>query len=248
MTPIKYADQLNATNWEQCQFLRVFEEYFGPDFIRPTDQCLPSDRKFRLFAVAAFRAVWERVSDLRSRAAVDAAEQYADDPNPAILYIVRDAAGAAFSEADAAFNETIPDTVVTAATTAAATLALESVMNFTEYAYQSPAWSDVAFRLGDDLVRDRNGIDLFELYHQFFHDIFGNPFRPISLDPAWLTSDVLALARGIYDERAFDRMPILADALQDAGCDNEDVLLHCRDANQVHVRGCWVVDLVLGKT
>src|SRR5262245_43706357 len=78
-------------------------------------------------------------------------------------------------------------------------------------------------------------------------DIFGNPFHPVALNPAWLTSDVLALARGIYEDRAFDRMPILADALQDAGCDNEDVLNHCRDANQVHVRGCWVVDLVLGK-
>ncbi|MBY0459710.1 MAG: hypothetical protein K2V38_20515 [Gemmataceae bacterium] len=79
-------------------------------------------------------------------------------------------------------------------------------------------------------------------------DIFGNPFRPVALDPAWLTSDVLALARGIYDERAFDRMPILADALQDAGCNHDDILAHCRDANQVHVRGCWVIDLVLGKS
>jgi hypothetical protein len=78
-------------------------------------------------------------------------------------------------------------------------------------------------------------------------DIFGNPFRPASLDPVWLTSDVLALARGSYNERAFDRMPILADALQDAGCTNEDVLAHCRDAALTHVRGCWVVDLLLGK-
>jgi hypothetical protein len=80
-----------------------------------------------------------------------------------------------------------------------------------------------------------------------FREIFGNPFRPVAFDPSWLTSDVLALARGIYDERAFDRMPILADALQDAGCTNEDVLTHCRGANYLHVRGCWVVDLVLGK-
>jgi hypothetical protein len=79
-------------------------------------------------------------------------------------------------------------------------------------------------------------------------DIFGNPFRPVKLKPAWLTSTVVQLARGIYEERAFDRMPILADALQDAGCDNDDVLDHCRDAKQVHVRGCWVVDLVLGKS
>jgi hypothetical protein len=78
-------------------------------------------------------------------------------------------------------------------------------------------------------------------------EIFGNPFRPVAVDPAWLTSDVLALARGIYEEKAFDRMPILADALQDAGCANEDVLTHCRDVTQLHVRGCWVVDLVLGK-
>ena len=81
----------------------------------------------------------------------------------------------------------------------------------------------------------------------FLRDIFGNPFRPVALDPGWLTSDVCALARGIYDDRAFDRMPILADALQDAGCDNSDVLTHCRDANQVHTRGCWVIDLLLGK-
>jgi hypothetical protein len=79
-------------------------------------------------------------------------------------------------------------------------------------------------------------------------DIFGNPFRTVACDPAWLTSDVVALARGIYDDRAFDRMPILADALQDAGCANDEVLNHCRDANQIHVRGCWVVDLLLGKS
>ena len=78
-------------------------------------------------------------------------------------------------------------------------------------------------------------------------DIFGNSFRPVAIDPAWLTSDVLALARGIYDDKAFDRMPILADALQDTGCDNTDILDHCRDAKQTHTRGCWVVDLVLGK-
>ena len=82
---------------------------------------------------------------------------------------------------------------------------------------------------------------------ELLRDIFGNPVRPVALDPAWLSSDVVALARGIYDERAFDRMPILADALQDAGCTNDDILSHCR-GDGPHVRGCWVVDLVLGKT
>jgi hypothetical protein len=78
-------------------------------------------------------------------------------------------------------------------------------------------------------------------------EIFGNPFRPITFNPAWRTSDVMLLAQGIYGEKAFDRMPILADALQDAGCDSDDMLNHCRDASLPHVRGCWVLDLVLGK-
>jgi hypothetical protein len=77
-------------------------------------------------------------------------------------------------------------------------------------------------------------------------DIIGNPFRSITLNPSWLTSTVLALATGIYEEKAFDRMPILADALQDAGCEHEEILNHCRQLGD-HVRGCWVVDLLLNK-
>jgi hypothetical protein len=78
-------------------------------------------------------------------------------------------------------------------------------------------------------------------------DIFGNPFRSVAADPAWLTPTVLALAEGIYSDRAFDRLPILADALQDAGCEHADLLAHLRDL-EFHVIGCWAVDLVLGKT
>jgi hypothetical protein len=77
-------------------------------------------------------------------------------------------------------------------------------------------------------------------------DVFGNPFRPVSFDPAWRTSTAVALAAGMYESRDFGAMPILADALQDAGCDSEDILNHCRGGGP-HVRGCWVVDLVLGK-
>jgi hypothetical protein len=77
-------------------------------------------------------------------------------------------------------------------------------------------------------------------------DIFGNPFRPVAFAPEWRTADALSLAAGIYADRAFDRLPILADALMDAGCDSEEILAHCRSEGP-HVRGCWVVDLVLGK-
>lgn len=78
-------------------------------------------------------------------------------------------------------------------------------------------------------------------------DIFGNPFRSVALDPGWRTSTVVTLAEGIYADRAFDRLPILADALQDAGCDHPDILAHCR-SDGPHVRGCWIVDLLLGKS
>jgi len=77
-------------------------------------------------------------------------------------------------------------------------------------------------------------------------DIFGNPFRPIKLNRRWLTSTAIDLARTIYEVRAFDRLPILADALMDAGCADETILKHCR-SKAPHVRGCWVVDLILGK-
>jgi hypothetical protein len=77
-------------------------------------------------------------------------------------------------------------------------------------------------------------------------DVFANPFRAIAFDPRWRTADTVGLARAIYDDRAFDRLPLLADALMDAGCADEQVLGHCR-GDGPHVRGCWVVDLVLGK-
>ena len=70
-------------------------------------------------------------------------------------------------------------------------------------------------------------------------DIFGNPFRPVAFAPAWRSPDAVGLAGAIYAERAFDRLPILADALEEAGCDNADVLAHLR-GDGPHVRGCWV--------
>jgi hypothetical protein len=79
-----------------------------------------------------------------------------------------------------------------------------------------------------------------------FRCVAGNPFRPVAFEPHWRTETVVALAAGIYAECAFDRMPILADALEEAGCDSADVLSHCRGPGP-HVRGCWVVDRVLDK-
>jgi hypothetical protein len=80
--------------------------------------------------------------------------------------------------------------------------------------------------------------------------IFGNPFRPLApIDPTWLTwndGSGVKLAQGIYHDRAFDRLPVLADALEEAGCDDADILGHLRGPGP-HARGCWVVDALLAR-
>jgi hypothetical protein len=78
-------------------------------------------------------------------------------------------------------------------------------------------------------------------------DVVGTaPFRPVALDPSWRTEAVVGLAEGIYQDRAYDRMSVLADALEHAGCSHEDILSHCR-GDGPHVRGCWVMDLLTGR-
>jgi hypothetical protein len=80
-------------------------------------------------------------------------------------------------------------------------------------------------------------------------EIVGNPFRPVAVDSAWLAWEngtVVKLAEAIYEQGAFERLPVLADALEDAGCPDADLLAHCRGPGP-HVRGCWLVDLLLGK-
>jgi hypothetical protein len=73
-----------------------------------------------------------------------------------------------------------------------------------------------------------------------------NPFGLVRFSPSWCTTTSIAIARQMEDSCDFSAMPILADALQDAGCDDESILDHCRGPGP-HCRGCWVVDLVLGK-
>jgi hypothetical protein len=80
---------------------------------------------------------------------------------------------------------------------------------------------------------------------RLLREVYGNACRYTRFDPNWRTDTVLTLARQMYVAREFSAMPILADALQDAGCDDGDILVHCRDPRAKHVRGCWVLDLVL---
>ena len=98
---------------------------------------------------------------------------------------------------------------------------------------------------GKEVGNDGTGVASATQCH-LLRDLIGNPFRPARVDPAWLTQDVRHLAQVIYEERRFEDVPFLADALLDAGCDDEAMLAHC-SAREQNGRGCWVVDLLLGK-
>ena len=94
-------------------------------------------------------------------------------------------------------------------------------------------------------IRERTELEWGELVRCIYG---ANPFHPVVFDPRWRSESAVVLARTAYDTRDFTLLPILADALEEAGCDHADVLAHCRDPKASHARGCWVVDLVLNKS
>ncbi|WP_439626433.1 hypothetical protein [Gemmata sp.] len=207
-----------------------------------------SNRKLRLFGVACCRRVWESMSEEGSRSMVLVAERFADGLATADELQV--ASVQAKAADDNIYLKGGNQYTSTAVCGLGINLDLGSVM--------PNVFSSITL-IGDEellavcedeakfgALMARREADEWRTQSLLLRDIFGNPFRSVAIDPAWRTSTVVALAEGIYAERAFDRMPILADALQDAGCDSDDVLNHCR-SNGPHCRGCWVVDLILGK-
>jgi hypothetical protein len=188
------------------------------------------ERKLRLFACACCRLFWHLLTRESSRRADEAAEQYADG------LLERAALTAAGKAAVPDVRGYRPDeharyTAASAARWCALTRAWGAARGV----------SGSASALG---LRHKRQLPLLR-------DICGNPFRvPALLDPACLAANdgaVLQLATAIYQERAFDRLPILADALEEAGCVDAEILTHCRQPGG-HARGCWVVDWVLGRS
>jgi hypothetical protein len=218
-----------------------------------------SDRKLRLFAVACCRRIWHLLPDERSRKGVEVAERYADgQAGDDELKVAAAAAWAAASYQHAAANSWteagrdappwIDDEYggsYHSRSAAAAEAAGEATWADDEYGGSYHAgrltyqvWYAVGEAPSEYVAQCR-----------LLRDIAGNPFRSASLDAAWLSwgdSTIRKLAQAIYSDRAFDRLPILADALEEAGCTHPDILEHCRGPGP-HVRGCFVVDLVLRK-
>ncbi len=187
-----------------------------------------TQRKLRLFAVACCRQVWHLL-DPKHRASVEAAQRFAD--GEAAVAELR----AAHSVLLDPFHFTHPTAESRAAAFAGYQVAIGAAYDAARIAAES---ARLALPPGDVAAAAQVAL---------LRDLFGNSLRKVKVNKRWWTDTAVSLARQMYDSRDFGAMPILADALQDAGCDSDDVLNHCRDANQVHVRGCWVVDLVLGK-
>lgn len=192
------------------------------------------ERKWRLVCCSVCRTTWHLLQDERIRTAVEVADRCADDRNVLRETVFKQAN----NDACVATNEieSVNEKIYEAAS------AVMSLMYASTGALTVGHLMDV-FRHAANGAGEKVS---FPLQAQLIRDIFGNPFRPVATDPAWQTSTVLALARQMYESRDFTAMPILADALQDAGCENADILGHCRGEGP-HVRGCWVVDLILGK-
>src|SRR5262245_5812860 len=197
-----------------------------------------AERRFRLFTCACCRRIWDQLTDERSRKVVEVAEAFADGlatgHQRARAYT---AAGRVVEKASGRWPYAAAECAQKIIVHAARALGRQAAP-----AAASGRYSRRPGQGAKPLTPEA------ERAHQasILRDIFGNPFGPVALDPRWLTSNVVDLSRTIYEERAFDRLPILADALMDAGCTEEEVLSHCRGPGP-HVRGCWVVDLLLGK-
>jgi hypothetical protein len=197
------------------------------------------DRKYRLFGCACFRAIWDVLPDEVLHAAVVTAEKYAD--GKADNTDLKEASDAIVRQSHWLKSVYVEGCIQLLRRTART--AAESHSNSSRWEKANPRLSKT-----EQEQEQRTQQSRLAVQREMLRDIFGNPFRPVAFSPEWRTDTAIALARTMYESREFSAMPILADALQDAGCDNTDILAHCRDPKQVHVRGCWVVDLVLGRT
>jgi hypothetical protein len=215
---------VNESSWLKCTYpLRLLADYL---------RGRATKRKLRLLACACCYDVWAMLADQRSRKAVEMVELYADG---------------------LADDRMLHDTFLEAVNAIKVGSEIPSPEFYFPHAAAYAAHPDdhsaAHFAIEGVAIAKDNDQSSRALQLHRLRDIFGNPFHPVTINLAWLAwndGTIRRIAGTIYDERAFDRMPILADALEDAGCDNADILNHCR-TESLHVRGCWVIDGLLGK-
>jgi hypothetical protein len=196
------------------------------------------DRKFRLFACACCRRFWDRIPEQCNRDAVVAVEDFLDGhlSAPELQEALRASSkvelkdGTRRSEPGYWIVKYLGRGFYKMTAAASALVVASKVMFMADEEY------------GGEARHEFNAIQA-----DLLRCVFGPlPFRPIDLNPAWRSSTVNQLAESVYKPGAFERLPLLADALEDAGCTEAELLNHLRGPG-VHVRGCWAVDLALGK-
>jgi hypothetical protein len=227
-----------------------------------------SDRKVILFSVACCRRVWHLLEDERSRRAVEIAELFADGQVGIGEHrdATREAYAAAVELRTRAYPPRSPDYPRRRSEWDPARVAASHAASAAAGAPRRPGVWDLAlppYRMARDVAREASSAIQHDIRSRrvgdgpseseesafqsgLLRDIVGDPNRTVPLDPTWLTSTAIKLAEPIYAERAFDRLPYLGDLLEQEGCTSSEVLEHCRSGTE-HVRGCWVVDLVLGR-
>lgn len=193
----------------------------SPDEMLAFLQRSVSERQLRLFACACCRRIWNLLPDDRCRRAVEVLERWADK-------------GESGPEVQDAIAEAEEVERITVGRARAAARAVSTAWSAAEHARSAAA------RAADVPEEER--------VHQssLLRDILGNPYKMVAVDLSWLCWNdacVARIARAVYDEGCFADLPILADALEDAGCTNQEILDHCRGAGP-HVRGCWVLELL----
>lgn len=225
---------MTDTQWRTCSSPEAMLNYL-------TDRASP--RKLRLYAIGCCRRIWHLLTDDRCRHAVEIAQRFVDGRStPADLA----AAGQLVAAVARVWGDVgLP---VARAKYAIGGAAWASTRPSPWLAAWDAAWDARMaardFIPGTDWERER----IWQA--GLLHDLFGNPFTPAQLLPAWLASDdgaAVKLARVIYEEDRFGDLPYLADALEEAGCTSQELLDHCRE-RRPHYRGCWVIDAVLGYT
>jgi hypothetical protein len=227
------------------QYLRLDHPVRATTLFNSRTPLRTSTRKARLFLCACCRRVWQWLETDANRAAVEAAERAADG-----LMRIKDLRP--FYEA----TTEIP-TPMQRWPNASANPAQAASWPFTwpvSNGGNGAAWLAGARRSASDPNQEEVWIEE-ELAAQcgLIHDLLGNPFRPVTLNRAWLSQAVVRIAQAVYDERSLPsgeldlaRLAVLSDALEDAGCTDIDILSHLRSSGP-HVLGCWAVDLLLGK-
>jgi hypothetical protein len=200
-----------------------------------------SERKLRLYAVGCCKRIWSLLTDERCRHAVEVAQRYSDGR---ATVGELSAAGQVASSVARVWGD--PGSSVARSTHALGGAPWSATRASAWEAAWDAAWD--ARMVARDLLVGADWEQERAWQAGLLLDVFGNPFQPPRIDPRWLIQDdgvVGKLALVIYNEDRFGDLPILADALEEAGCTSAEMLDHCR-APQAHYRGCWVVDAVLG--